>query len=51
MRLLWVLENVPKIRERIALNQVKFGTLDTFLVHKLTGKNKYSIPNFPHDIF
>jgi len=38
MRLLWVLENVPKIREKIAKNQVRFGTLDTYLVHKLTCK-------------
>ncbi|OXA48798.1 putative glycerol kinase 5 [Folsomia candida] len=41
IRLLWVLENVPGIREKIALNQVKFGTLDTFIIHKLTNGEKH----------
>lgn len=36
MRLLWVLDNIPGIREKIAMNQIKFGTLDTFLIYKLT---------------
>lgn len=41
MRLVWVLQNVPGIREKIAMNQIRFGTLDTFLIHKLTSELSY----------
>jgi len=40
MRLLWVLQNVPGIQELMANNQVRFGTLDTFLIDKFTGKRE-----------
>ncbi|XP_044746405.1 putative glycerol kinase 5 isoform X2 [Coccinella septempunctata] len=38
-RLLWVLENIPNIKEEIEKDNVMFGTLDTWLIYKLT-KNK-----------
>ncbi|XP_005106262.1 putative glycerol kinase 5 [Aplysia californica] len=37
MRLLWVLDNVPNIRKRIAEGNVMFGCTDTWLLWKLTG--------------
>lgn len=37
MRLHWVLENLPIVRNEINKNNVLFGTLETWLVYKLTG--------------
>ncbi|KAF2350124.1 Carbohydrate kinase FGGY N-terminal [Trinorchestia longiramus] len=36
MRLKWALENVPDVQQLIAQKRVRFGTLDTWIVHKLT---------------
>ncbi|MBR2336377.1 MAG: glycerol kinase GlpK [Clostridia bacterium] len=33
----WLIDNVPVIREKLAKNEVCFGTVDSFLVYKLTG--------------
>ncbi|XP_076339359.1 glycerol kinase 5-like [Tachypleus tridentatus] len=37
MRLLWMLQHIPVIRERAVEGQAMFGTLDTWLMWKLTG--------------
>ena len=33
----WLIDNVPIIRERLKEDKVRFGTVDSFLVYKLTG--------------
>lgn len=37
MRLLWILENFPIIRERAVEGKAMFGTVDTYLIWRLTG--------------
>lgn len=37
LKLRWILNNVPGIRERVEAGDVLFGTVDTFLTWKLTG--------------
>ena len=36
-KLAWLLANVPGLREKAARNEVCFGTIDSFLLFKLTG--------------
>lgn len=36
-KMAWLLANVPGLRERAARNEVCFGTIDSFLLFKLTG--------------
>jgi len=36
-KIAWLLDNVPGARERASRGELAFGTIDTFLVHKLTG--------------
>jgi putative glycerol kinase 5 len=36
MRLLWVLDNIPGIRDAVRRNDVLFGTLDTYLIYRLS---------------
>ncbi|MGC8839813.1 MAG: FGGY family carbohydrate kinase, partial [Anaerolineae bacterium] len=36
-KLLWLLENVPGLREKAEREEVLFGTVDTWLIWKLTG--------------
>ncbi|KGQ23075.2 glycerol kinase GlpK [Thermus filiformis] len=36
-KLLWLLENVPGLRERAEQGEVCFGTVDTWLIYNLTG--------------
>nr|XP_022900481.1 putative glycerol kinase 5 isoform X1 [Onthophagus taurus]XP_022900487.1 putative glycerol kinase 5 isoform X1 [Onthophagus taurus] len=36
-RLLWVLENIPAVAENLRRRNVCFGTLDTWLIYKLSG--------------
>ncbi len=38
-KLLWALENMPGVRDRANAGQVCFGTVDSWLVHKLTGRH------------
>lgn len=33
----WLIDNVPQIAEKLAKNEVCFGTVDSFLIYKLTG--------------
>ena len=40
-RLLWALENVPALGKATESGDAVFGTLDTWLVHKLTGGGTY----------
>ncbi|KAF4518517.1 hypothetical protein B566_EDAN004261 [Ephemera danica] len=37
MRLLWVLDNIPGLREAVRRGEVMFGTLDTYLLYRLSG--------------
>ena len=41
MRLLWTLQNVPGLIEEAKKGNVMFGTLDTWLVYKLTKGKVY----------
>jgi glycerol kinase len=36
-KIAWLLDNVPGARERATRGELAFGTIDSFLVHKLTG--------------
>jgi glycerol kinase len=36
-KIAWLLDNVPGARDRASRGELAFGTIDTFLVHKLTG--------------
>lgn len=38
LRLSWALQNIEPLREAVKKDDVMFGTLDTWLLHKLTGK-------------
>jgi glycerol kinase len=37
----WLIENVPQVKEKLEQNQVCFGTVDSFLVYKLTGGKSF----------
>ena len=37
----WLIENVPEIREKLKLNEVCFGTVDSYLIYKLTGGKSF----------
>ena len=38
---MWVLENIPSLKKSIEKNEVHFGTLDTWLIYKLTGGEQH----------
>lgn len=38
-KLKWLLDNVPGLREKAERSEVKFGTVDTFLIYRLTGEH------------
>lgn len=40
-KLLWLLENEPKIREAIEKGEAYFGTIDTWLLYKMTNGQSY----------
>ncbi|CAG9860986.1 unnamed protein product [Phyllotreta striolata] len=40
-RFLWVLANIPSVKEAIKDDNLMFGTLDTWLLYKLTGGSTY----------
>jgi len=42
-KLLWLLENVPKVREAYEQGNLAFGTVDTWLVYKLNGGVKANV--------
>lgn len=39
----WIMENVPGARERAKAGELAFGTIDSWLVHKLTGGKVHAI--------
>lgn len=45
MRLLWVLDNVPKLRQAVEAGEVMFGCVDSWLIYKLTGKHITEVSN------
>lgn len=40
-RLLWVMQNIPEVREATDQRNLCFATIDTWLIHKLTGGAKF----------
>ena len=44
-KLAWLLENVPGLRERADRGEVLFGTMDSWLIWKLTGKHLTDVTN------
>jgi glycerol kinase len=42
-KLLWLIENVPKVREAYEQGNLAFGTVDTWLVYKLNGGAKANV--------
>lgn len=37
----WLVDNVPEIKEKLEKDQVCFGTIDSFIVYKLTGGRSF----------
>jgi len=44
-KLAWLLDNVPGLRERGARGEVLFGTMDSWLIWKLTGRHLTDVTN------
>jgi glycerol kinase len=44
-KLAWLLENVDGLRERAAAGEVLFGTMDSWLIWKLTGRHLTDVTN------
>jgi glycerol kinase len=42
-KLLWMIENVPKVSDAYARGQLAFGTVDTWVVYKLNGGPKKKV--------
>jgi glycerol kinase len=43
LSLAWILENVPDARRRAEAGELAFGTIDSWLIHKLTGGRVHAI--------
>jgi glycerol kinase len=41
----WLLDSVPGLRERAEKGEVRFGTMDTWLITKLTGRHATDVTN------
>ncbi len=41
----WLLESVPGLRERAEAGRIRFGTMDTWLITKLTGRHATDVTN------
>ncbi len=41
MKLKWLLENVPAVREKADKGEAMFGTIDSWLIYKLTGRQTH----------
>ncbi|MGQ4893210.1 MAG: glycerol kinase GlpK [Candidatus Njordarchaeia archaeon] len=39
----WILNNVPGVREKAKKGEIKFGTIDTFLIWKMSGGKAHTI--------
>jgi glycerol kinase len=44
-KLAWLLDNLPGLRERAARGEVLFGTMDSWLIWKLTGRHLTDVTN------
>ncbi|XP_012862553.1 putative glycerol kinase 5 [Echinops telfairi] len=42
LRLAWVLQNLPEVQKAIEEENCRFGTIDTWLLHKLTKGSEYA---------
>jgi glycerol kinase len=40
-KMAWLLQNVPSLREQAERGVARFGTVDTFLIHRLTGGQRF----------
>lgn len=40
-KIAWILDNVSGARDRAERGELAFGTIDTFLIHRLTGQHKH----------
>lgn len=38
-KILWLVDNVPEIQKKFEEGKIKFGTIDSWLAYKLTGKH------------
>lgn len=36
---MWLIDNVPAIKQKLESGKVKFGTIDSWLTYNLTGKH------------
>ena len=43
MSLRWIMDHVPEARERAEAGELAFGTIDSWLIHKLTGGKVHAI--------
>lgn len=44
-KMIWLIENVPSVAEHLGKGEVVFGTMDTYLVWKLTGRIVTDVTN------
>jgi glycerol kinase len=45
LKLRWLLENVPGLRKRAESGELVFGTIDSYLLHRLTGVHATDVTN------
>ena len=50
MRLLWMLDTVPGLREAAQRSEVMFGCVDSWILYKLTGQHITEGKSNAHDI-
>jgi len=41
----WLLDHIPGLRERAEAGEIRFGTIDTWLIEKLTGRHATDVTN------
>ncbi|HTJ40331.1 MAG TPA: glycerol kinase GlpK [Dactylosporangium sp.] len=44
-KVVWLLDNVPGLRARAEAGEIRFGTVDTWLIEKLTGRHVTDVTN------
>ncbi len=44
-KILWFFENIPGLKERAVRGEILFGTVDAWLLYRLTGKHRTDITN------
>ena len=45
LRLLWTLQNVPELQNALKIDDVMYGTLDSWLLYKLSGEERLHMTN------